>query len=405
MKNKIIVVFSSHLGNEINNEFINHIHNTIGNVKHDVVCYENYNQYSLTYLYNKAISEYNQEDVIMVFCHPDIMFKTNNWGKIILNKFNNSNFSIIGVAGTTYLSENGIYWGDRSKMYGIVEHTDGINNWVNEYSKPIIGVKDVVTIDGLFMAIDCNDIECMFDETYNGFHFYDHSLCIKNYLLGVNVGVITDIRILHKSVGRTNNEWELNRQQFVNEYQDEFPIKYIDSNKLKVLICCQFFSTYTGSEVSNYELAKELVNLGCDVTLISSVVGNPLLNKAKKAGIKVFSLSKAPNFIIKDNNELVFNKNEYEFDIIHINHKPIGEMILKMYSNTPAIMHVRSEVIPTFEEPIIHDNIKKYISIRKSVTEYIKSFGINEYNIIEIDNPFDIDRFNTSNKFNMKIEK
>ncbi|MFW5847969.1 MAG: hypothetical protein ACOCVF_03550, partial [bacterium] len=93
---------------------------------------------------------------------------------------------------------------------------------------------------------------------------------------------------------------------------------------------------------------------------------------------------------------LVFLNNEVDFDIIHINHKPIGEMILQMYPNTPAVMHVRSEVIPVYEEPIIHPVIKKYISIRDSITEYIKGFGISEDLITHIDNPFDTTRFNTN---------
>lgn len=67
-------------------------------------------------------------------------------------------------------------------------------------------------------------------------------------------------------------------------------------------------------------------------------------------------------------------------------------------------MHVRSEVIPVFEEPIINPTIKKYISIRESITNYIKNFGIDEENIVEIDNPFDSNRFNTKYK-QIKNEK
>ena len=221
-KNKIVVIFSSHLGDEKNNEFINHIHKTIG-VKHDVICYTNYNQYSLTKLYNQAINEYNQDNVIMVFCHPDIIVKTKNWGKILLSKFNNSNFDIIGVAGSTYM--NNFWWEDKSKMVGVVEHSNGLSEWVSEYSTPIKGKTiPVVVIDGLFMVIDCNNIEHRFDEDFKGFHMYDVSFCVPNYLDGCNIGVTTDIRILHKSVGMTNQEWENNRIQFVEKYKDELPL-------------------------------------------------------------------------------------------------------------------------------------------------------------------------------------
>ncbi len=392
MKNNIVVVFSSHLSNEENQEFIRHIKLTIGNVKYKTVYYTNLNQFSLSEIYNKAIGEHYTEKGIMIFLHNDLEIRTHNWGRILLNHFNNSDYGIIGVAGSSYT--NGVWWSDFSKAYGIVSHTNGISEWVSEYSQTIKGIQPVVTIDGLFMAVDCDKIKHKFDENYGKFHFYDQSFAVPNYLSNVNIGVITNIRILHKSIGQTNDSWNENRQKFEEEYKDTLPIKYIVENKLRVLICCQFFKNFTGSEMSNYELSKELVKLGCDVTIISSVVGEPLLSKAQKNGVNVYSYANLPNFIINEKNQFQFIKNEKEFDIIHINHKPIGELILQLYPNTPAVMHVRSEVIPIYEEPIIDPTIKRYISIRESITDYIKTFGVEDEQIIEIDNPFDSSRFN-----------
>lgn len=223
MKDNIIVVFSSHLSEEENQNFIKHINDTIG-VKHQTVCYSNFNQYSLSEVYNRAIKEYNTPNSIMVFCHPDIIIRTRTWGKLLLNKFNHSEFAIIGIAGTTFLHESGQWWADRSKMYGVVEHTDGANVWVSEYAVPIKGyTKPVAVIDGVFMAVDCDKLEHQFDEEFKGFHFYDLSFIFPNTLDGINVGVTTDIRILHQSVGMTNQEWEDNRRQFAEKYKDELP--------------------------------------------------------------------------------------------------------------------------------------------------------------------------------------
>lgn len=226
-KDNIIVVFSSHLSEEENQKFIKHVSNTIG-VKHKVVCYPNFNQFSLPQIYNLAIKEHNNETAIMVFCHNDIAIKTQTWGKLLLNKFNNSKFSIIGVAGTTYLAENGVWWHDRSKMCGVVEHTDGLKTWVSEYAAPRNGfTKPVVLVDGLFIAVDCNNIEHQWDEEFRGFHLYDLSFCVPNYLDGCEIGVTTDIRILHQSVGMTNQQWDENRKQFVEKYKEELPIVYM----------------------------------------------------------------------------------------------------------------------------------------------------------------------------------
>lgn len=390
-KNKIVVIFSSHLGDVKNNEFINHIHNTIG-VKHDVICYTNYNEFSLAEIYNDAINKYHENNIIMVFCHPDIIIKTSNWGRILLNHFNNTNFGIIGVAGSTFIPESGRWWDDRSKMYGIVEHTNGIQQWVSEYSREIVGVQSTINIDGLFMAVDCNRIKNRFDVNYGKYHFYDLTFTTSNYLDGCDIGVITNIRVLHQSVGATNDDWEENRKKFVEQYK--LPIRHVSEDKLRILICCQYFKNYTGSEVSNYELSRELIKLGCDVSIISTLVGDPLLSKAQKNGVKIYGLNNLPNFRINQERQFQFFKNEKEFDIIHVNHKPIGELVLQLYPNTPAVMHVRSEVIPVYEEPIINPVIKRYISIRDSIREYIKTFGITDDKIVDIDNPFDYTRFN-----------
>jgi len=398
MKNKIVVVFSSHLSDNENNIFINHVSSTIG-CKYEIHCVKNYNERSLAEVYNSFLNFkdiFYNENIIFVFCHNDIIFKTKNWGKILLSKFNNSNYGIIGVAGTTFLSENGTWWSDFGKAYGVVEHTDTVNDWTTMFSKPINNIQPVVTIDGVFMAINPDQISKSFDEDFGKFHFYDVPICLNNYLEGFDIGVTTDIKILHKSVGQTNNEWEENRVKFAEKFSEFLPIKHVSENKLRVLIACYSFSQLTGSELANFELAKELVKLGCEVTLIAGGISEMMVKKAKKAGFNVYDLVHAPNYKVTADNKYEFVINEAEFDIIHVSHKPIANIVLQLYPNTPCVMQIHSEVIPMLEEPLIHPAIKKYLSIRDSVTDYIKTFGIADEDIILVDNPFDLTRFNTN---------
>lgn len=393
--NKIVVVFSSHLSDEENHNFNDHIDSTIGSIHREIVCFENFNEYSLSELYNKALREYAASNTIFVFCHNDILFKTKNWGRLLLDKFNNTDYDILGVAGSTYLANNGVWWADKTKMVGIVDHTDGFNEWSSQYSFERKGkIIPTITIDGLFMAVKPDNLEHDFDEDFKGFHFYDLGFCFPNYLDYCNIGVTTDIRILHKSVGETDDKWEENRKQFVEKYKDELPIKHVNEDKLRVLICCQFFKNLTGSELSILELSKQLVKQNYDVTIISALVGDPLLSEAKKAGIKVYPITNIPGFRVQGNN-IAYTRNELEFDILHLNHKPISEIVLQLFPNTPAVMHVRSEVIPGIEEPIKHPMIKKYISNRESITEFIKTFDIEEKNILLVDIPFNTSKFNT----------
>ena len=398
-KNNIIVVFSSHLSEEENEHFKQHISDTIGIKYFKTICYPNFNEYSLTELYNKALAEHIESNSIFVFCHNDIIFRTRNWGVLLLHRFNITNYDIIGVAGTTFMSDNGVWWTDRTKMVGIVEHTDGTNTWVSEYSKHRNGeITPTVLIDGVFMAVNPETIQVGFNEDFKGFHHYDTSFCLENYLEGCNIGVTTDIRILHKSVGMVNDEWEKNRQQLVELYKGELPLKYLSPyGNLKILFAIRSFKNLTGSELVIYEYAKELAKRGNDVTIIALMIGDPLVKKAKKYGIKVYSLKEAPNFRLEGRTGK-FVRNDVDFDIIHLNHKDISKHIIKMYLNTPAVMHIHSEIIPKIEEPIIDPMIKKYISIREGVTQHIKSFGVDEKDIILLNNPYDTKRFNTNYK-------
>lgn|SRR5690606_3474354 len=228
MKNKINVVYSSNKTIEEDLELEDNIKNTIGS-KYEIIRYQNNNKYSLSQIYNKALKKYKSKDSIFVFIHNDIKFETTKWGLMLLTKFNNYDYQIIGVAGTDKLDETGIWWNNKQNLYGIVNHTDGYRTWESRYSNKFKGIKECVVVDGLFIALNPDEIKgkC-FDENYGKFHYYDIATCLKLYLDGFNIGVISDIRITHKSIGVTNKEWEENRLKFIEEYKDELPVNVID---------------------------------------------------------------------------------------------------------------------------------------------------------------------------------
>lgn len=232
VKKRINLVYSSHLSQEENEAFEKHLNETCG-VPVSIFGYPNFNEYSLPEVYNRAISEIDQKDAITVFCHNDIEFDTPNWGKILLKHFNrpNNEYQIIGVAGVESIY-SGCWWLDESQknmnfkeMVGIVNHDNGIRKWESRYSEPHFGVKPVAVIDGLFMAVDIDEIEHEFDERFGKWHFYDMSFVFPNVLDGCNAGVITDIRITHMSIGETDMEWERNKLLFEKLYKNEIPFK------------------------------------------------------------------------------------------------------------------------------------------------------------------------------------
>jgi glycosyltransferase involved in cell wall biosynthesis len=185
----------------------------------------------------------------------------------------------------------------------------------------------------------------------------------------------------------------------------------MEEKKLKILISCLFFGDYTGSEMYVYELAKNLLKLNCEVTILSQRTLGPLIDVAKSLGIKVENTSnppgykrgdgiwtfQTPNGLQKSVPNHLYKIQEVDYDIIHCQHKPVTELINTLYPNIKKIAAIHSEVI-NLENPVIHPSIKKYIAIRPEIKEHIiKNFNIPEQNIELIYNPIDSERFNTKN--------
>lgn len=365
---------------------------------------------SLTKAYNRGLKQASNN--IVVFCHDDLEIETKQWGKKLLKQLDkNPEYGILGVAGTKYMSATGQWWENPKKIYGRVQHTHEGKSWLSAYSDDMgQEVENVIGVDGVFFVVDKTKIKITFDESVEGFHFYDITFCFQNYLAGVKVGVITSIRINHKSIGMVNEAWEANRIIFADKYKDNLPVNIKKvlrkGEKLRVLIGCLNFNGYTGSELYVFELAKQLVKEGCEVS-ISSNIGDPLARIAKGLGIKTYTLQEPPGFKLGDGQwslktvdgdivsqpNTLYKVNNIYFDVIHLNHKPVTEHLLRLYPDTPVVCSIHSEVI-SLEEPVIAPQIKKYIAIRPEIKEYlVDRFDIPAESIDVIYNPIDGNRF------------
>jgi len=307
------------------------------------------------------------------------------------------------------MSENGTWWSDRRKMYGVVNHESGGKKWESKYSTSLgNGIDDVVVLDGVFLVVHKNRINHNFVEEFEGFHFYDIPFCFENFLSGVKLGVMYNVRITHKSVGMTNEQWEINRKKFEEKYNQHLPQKLAldPKTKLKILFTCLSFKTLTGSELYVYQLAKSLKKMGHDVSVMSEI-GGPLTDMAKKDGIKVYSIREPLGYKLGDgkwgfqNGEIsqpnvLYPVGELMVDLIHTQHKPITEHICRLYPNIPKISTIHSEVID-LEIPYVHESIKKYIAIRPEIKDYlITEHSIDEEKIKVIYNPIDNTKFKSS---------
>ena len=187
-----------------------------------LLIYENNGEKSLTEVYNQGLRDsiYN----INVFVHDDVILD-NGWGKKLIEHYQKSSYGLLGVAGSRELAD-GKWWSNKSSTYGVVRHTDEIKTWTSEFSRNLgNSIQEVCCVDGVFFSVMKSRLKTGFDESYKGFHFYDISFCVSNFIQGVKIGVHTNILLTHKSIGETNETWETSRLQLVNQYKDYLPLE------------------------------------------------------------------------------------------------------------------------------------------------------------------------------------
>ncbi len=208
----------------IDDEYLKHVEKMFSHPKTEILIYENDGVNSLTEIYNIGLKESKND--IVVFMHDDLILETPNMTPTIVKLFEkHSNYGIIGIAGTDNLT-SGMWWQNRQNMFGVVGHIHEGKRHVNHYSKGVFNdvLKDVVIVDGLFFMVRKSLLKKEFNEEFKGFHFYDISFCVENFLEGVKIGLTTKFGVTHKSVGATNKQWEKNKLFFEALYGYKLPL-------------------------------------------------------------------------------------------------------------------------------------------------------------------------------------
>lgn len=225
MENDIAVIFCSKKTGEELKPFIEHLKETSGCNTH-VYFIHNPEGVSLSKIYADMVDSKDIKENILVFIHDDVEFLRKGWGHEVLRLFDeNQDYSIIGVAGSAQFDKNGAWW-NYEKKFGQVLHRHDGKSWLTAFS-PLLekDLQEVVIVDGLFIALDKRKISSNFDRTLDGFDMYDVSLCLQNYFdKKYKIGVTTNIRIAHNSIGELKPTWYQNREIINNRWGDKFPI-------------------------------------------------------------------------------------------------------------------------------------------------------------------------------------
>ena len=178
--------------------------------------------------YSNAFKKFNvQDNDIVIMCHDDIEILTDPevFKNIIVNTCLKVDTGFIGVAGTTHLSEDAVWWNhqlwQQGKHRGHVYHGKDIMEADSTYyGKP----DRVVCMDGLFLAASgrvLRDVGLDKPEYFEGdWDFYDihytvtaHKKKYKNH--------VVPISLLHNSKGELagRDSWHKNREAFIKNTQ------------------------------------------------------------------------------------------------------------------------------------------------------------------------------------------
>ena len=372
---------------QTNPEHKEHLMKTSGLHKHLEIIEIINNGESLTSAYNRGLKQATND--IVVFCHDDITIETKQWGTKLLKMFERKpQYGILGVAGTKFMPTSGRWWENPKKMYGRVAHTHEGKTWLSSYSADLNQeIEEAVTVDGVFFVVDKTKIKKSFNEEVVGFNFYDVTFCFENHLEGVKIGVTTVVRINHKSIGMTNDEWENNRQQFAEKFKDKLPvtIKKVlrKGEKLKIMITSLAFDDNSPKSKIILELATKLKKNNHDVTICSNVNGKlPML--AKQRGISLAPIQQPPGFALGDgkwsmntpNGQVVSQPNtlykvkEYNYDIIHTFDDEVIDHMNKLYNGSNLVNTKASNSL--FVNTDVNPLVKSTIDISNDINEVQK---------------------------------
>lgn len=180
---------------------------------------------SLTEIYGDVVDSKEIHTDVVVFVHDDVKFLRDGWGAELLRMFKeHEDYGIIGVAGSAEFNSEAAWWRNK-KIYGQVLHRHDGQSWLSAYS-PLLDkdLEEVCVVDGLFFAVCRPRLAHNFDKSFKGFNFYEIDLCLANFFSKkCKVGVTTNIRVAHESMGELKQNWYENRDLLNEKYKGKFP--------------------------------------------------------------------------------------------------------------------------------------------------------------------------------------
>ena len=178
---------------------------------------------SLCEAYNRGIDRSRGE--IVVFSHDDIEILCGNFAQILFTHMQVCD--IAGVAGTNKLTGPLWSWSGYPHSHAwVTQRTLATPQCPAQYRVAVdnlrqVSMLDAQALDGVFFAVKRAVFDKVrFDESFDGFHFYDLDFTFRAYRAGLRLGIFGDIVLAHDSEGRNDAAWHKYAGAFLEKYPE-----------------------------------------------------------------------------------------------------------------------------------------------------------------------------------------
>lgn len=179
---------------------------------------------SIAYGYNEGLrrSLMDSNDGIVAFTHSDVrnMGSQYAWQRAISFLVEKMHVGFVGVAGTAFLPDNGIWWSGGAGR-GSITHENKGNVYKSIFGQGLTECP-VVALDGVFLMASKAVLKD-FQFWSFGFHFYDIDACMQMLDQGRS-NYVVDIPLLHYSIGELDKSWYAANNEFITKWQNKLPV-------------------------------------------------------------------------------------------------------------------------------------------------------------------------------------
>ena len=215
---------------DISAELKENIASTIGYEYELVVIDNSKNNYSIFSAYNEGVCRAKGD--ILCFMHEDILYHTKRWGKNVIDYFAQyPSAGLLGIAGTHFLSHiPSAWWETECKSCYLIQGF--MQN--GEYKSSISDIRiykseptRLVAIDGVWMCIPKNAFALVRWDylTYDGFHAYDVDMSLQIWNAGLEVHLIWNVLLEHKSLGCADDTFYDTYAKLWSKWKDVLPMR------------------------------------------------------------------------------------------------------------------------------------------------------------------------------------